>query len=701
VITVRARARHAGGFRSACLPVLVAIMIFFPPGPFAGAGDEPFTYPAGWGGTGLMEIPTARVMRKDSWRLGFSQVDPIRTYYGSLSPLTGLEIGGRITEYLHTRSEFEYGKFEGYGNQKDKAIDLKYQFLEEGKYLPALAVGIMDPHGTRLQAAQYLVASKQLYPFDFTLGFGNGRYGKNPLPASGGDFKIELFSEPDEWLQDAQAFYGIQFAPSDKFALMVEYSPIKIERLYRFDPDTHTKNKSKYNFGLRVKPISWAEVDLSYQRGGEVGVNCSLAFDIGKPLIPIVDIPYKEKPAMQSSPFTVRLAGILSEEGFSDIGVGQEDGAVWVEAQNDRYYYNSKAVAVIIRSLVATAPETVHEVSITLKENGIPLLRFTTTREDLLEWYAERLTNSQYLGISRYETDVRRLRCPRGEDARFFTYNIEPTLQTLLNDPSGFFKYRLGAKGWVAYHPWTGSGVVVGLEAYPLNNISTVNEPLSIPVRSDIAQYEKRRLAVGRLMFDQIGKAPHEVYGRFAVGLLEIEYAGLDAAVAKPFLDGRLMVGLSGSLVKKREPDTVLAIKHDDEDVRSFYRTAFLDTRLNFPETGFIIDVKSGRFLAGDLGARMTISKNIQGVVVSAWYGMTDTSKFDDEYNRGYRDKGIAVMIPLRMFRGQDSKTSYHYALAPWTRDVAQDIHHYQTLFDFIGNNTRLDFRSQADGMLP
>jgi opacity protein-like surface antigen len=665
------------------------------------AGDEPFTYPAGWGGTGLMEIPTARVMRKDSWRAGFSQVDPIRTYYGTLSPLTGLEIGGRVTEYLHTRSDYEYGEWEGYGNQKDKAIDLKYQFLKERKYLPALAVGIMDPHGTRLQAAQYLVASKQIYPFDFTIGYGNGRYGKNPLPSSGEDFEIELFSEPDDWLDDAQAFYGIQFAPSDKFALMVEYSPIKIERLYRFDPDTHTKNKSKYNFGLRLKPIRWAQIDLSYQRGGEVGVNCSLAFDIGKPLIPIADIPYREKPDLQSSPFAVRLAAILSEEGFSDISVVQEDDAVWIEAQNDRYYYNTKAVAVVIRGLAATAPETVHTVNITLKENGIPLLKFTTTRTDLLEWYAERLSSSQYLGISRYETDVHKLRGLSGGDAWPFTYNIEPALQTFLNDPSGYFKYRLGARGWVAYHPWTGGAMVVGLEAYPLNNISTVNEPLSIPVRSDIAQYEKSRLALGRLMFDQIYKASHEVHARLAAGWLEIEYAGLDAEIAKPFLDGRLLLGVSGSLVKKREPDTVLAVTHDDDGIKRLYRTAFLDTRLNFPETGFVIDVKSGRFLAGDIGARITVSKNIQGVVVSAWYGMTDTAKFDDEYNRGYRDKGIAVMIPLRLFKGQDSKTSYHYALAPWTRDVAQDIHHRRTLFNFIGNNTQLDFRSQADEMRP
>ncbi|MCK5506167.1 MAG: YjbH domain-containing protein, partial [Thermodesulfovibrionia bacterium] len=48
------------------------------------ASDEPFTYPSNWGGTGLLEIPTARVIRENSFRLGISQIKPYRYYYGVL-----------------------------------------------------------------------------------------------------------------------------------------------------------------------------------------------------------------------------------------------------------------------------------------------------------------------------------------------------------------------------------------------------------------------------------------------------------------------------------------------------------------------------------------------------------------------------------------------------------------------------------------
>jgi hypothetical protein len=254
-----------------------------------------------------MEIPTARVMPVNHWRIGISQVDPSRTYYGVISPLAGLEIDGRVTEILDTSDEVEQGDFEGYGNNKDKSVDFKYRFLPEGKYLPALAVGIMDPSGTRLLASQYLVASKQIFPFDFTVGLGNGRFGEQPLEASGKGVEVELFTDPKQWWEDARVFAGIQFAPSDKFALMVEYAPIDYHKMSLYDVESTEIHfdepvPSRVNLGLRLKPLDWAEIDLSWQRGEQFGVNLALDFAIGEPLIPIYDAPYREEPALRSSP---------------------------------------------------------------------------------------------------------------------------------------------------------------------------------------------------------------------------------------------------------------------------------------------------------------------------------------------------------------------------------------------------------------
>lgn len=683
-----------------CLAVL--LIIFLLAFGTAIAGDEPFTGPANWGGTGLMEIPTARVMRENSWRLGASQIKPYRYYYAAISPIKGLEIDGRITEIIGVPG-FSFGT--SYGNYKDKAIDFKLQLMPEGKYMPAVALGIMDPHGTRIYSSQYLALSKQIWPFDFTMGFGNGRFGKKPLPsiseeAGGGTVKIEMFTDTKQWLLDSQFFWGVQFAPSEKYALMLEYSPIQYHKQTN-DPAQRQYFKepvpSNLNFGFRWKPISWAELDLSYQRGNKIGMNFSMNFDIGRPLIPLYDHPYKEKPEDRVMTLHERLINAMYYSGFRDIGVMMQGDDLWLEAENTKYYYNTRAIDVILKIIADITAEKIQNIHIVLKNNGIPLFQFTTTKDDIMELHNGKLTYGEFLYLSKTKTDtLDSLDAPK-KHKKWFNYGVKPSLQTFLNDPSGFFKYRFGVSGWASYHPWNGASFLTALEGYPVNTVSSINKPLSTPVRSDIVLYKKEHVALGKLMFDQIYKMPHELYLRGAVGLLEVQYAGLDGEVAMPLFNGRLLIGISGSLVKKRDPDSPFKLKEDT--VQEYYKTAFINSRVNFPEKEISVDLKTGRFLAGDKGSRITISKFINGVILSAWYSFTDTSVFKDSINRGYHDKGIAVTIPLRLFKGTDSKTAYSYALSPWTRDVAQDIEHYNNLFDFIGRNTKIyldkDFKKQ------
>ena len=557
--------------------------------------------------------------------------------------------------------------------------------------MPALAIGFNDPHGTRLYPSQYIVASKQIYPFDFTIGFGNGRFGDKPLPAQGEGIKLEIFSDTGDWLSDSNFFGGIQFAPSEKFAMMVEYSPIKYDEQTR-DPAQkkyfQDPVSSKFNFGIRYKPVKWFEMDLSYQRGEEIGVNASLAFDIGNPLLPIYDPLYRESPAFSGNPLSERVEWALYSSGFSDIGVIISGDELWIEAQNDKYLFSTKAIGILLNLIVEITPEHIEKIQIILKENGVPKIAVNTLRSDIEDFHDEKLTVNEFFYLAEMNTGISEGLDVKGKYRKRFHYGIKPSVETFLNDPSGFFKYRVGLSGWASYNPWDGSTVLASVEGYPVNNISTTNEPLSIPVRSDIVLYKKEDIALGRLLFDQIYKSEDEIYGKFSAGLLEIEYAGIDGEIAKPVLDGRILLGLSGSIVKKREPGEPFELKEDD--VKDYYTTAFFNTRLNIPEMDIAVDLKAGRFLAGDPGVRVTVSKFINGVVLKAWYSVTDTSDFTDPFNDGYNDKGISVSIPLRLFTGTDTKTVFNYLLSPWTRDTGQDIDHFGTLFDFIERDTKI-----------
>ena len=655
---------------------------------FCFASDKPFISPNNWGSTGLLEIPTARVLEENTYRIGISQIHPYRYYYGAISPLKGLEIAGRLTEILGVK--VKKPGWEGYGNYKDKSIEIKYQLFPETKWLPAIAIGIADPYGTRLYASQYIVFSKQIYPFDFTIGMGNGRFGKKPLPSSGDSVRIEMFQNPKEWIKESQIFWGIQMALSNKLFLMFEYNPIKYHKQFK-DPAQEKYFKepvpSSYNFGLRWKPFKWMEIDLTYQRGNRIGINFLTTFNIGNPLIPIYDHFYKEKPADKKLSLEDRITKILGNSGFSNIGVIVINDEIWIELHNDKYYYTPKAFEVVLKLISNVLPDTIKKIHITFKEEGIPILSYTFLKEDLDSFVKKKLSKEEFYQLVNLDTQVTKIYSLKTK-LKNFTYGFKPSLETFLNDPSGFFKYRFGLAAWINYHLWRGGSLILSLKGYPLNNISSLNKPLSIPVRSDIVKYIQKDITLERLMFEQIFKSPHEIYTKLALGMLETQYGGIDVEIAKPFWDGRILFGLGSSIVKKRDPDNPLSFKIDD--VKDYYTTAFLNLRTNFPEQDISVDLKLGKFLAGDEGLKITISKFIKGVRVFFWYSFTDTSIFKDKFNRDYHDKGIGIIIPIRLFKGTDSRTSYSYVLSPWTRDVAQDIDHHINLFDFIGRNIKI-----------
>jgi hypothetical protein len=549
----------------------------------------------------------------------------------------------------------------------------------------------MDPQGTRLYSSQYLVASKQIYPFDFTLGFGNGRFGTEPLSPSGNSFKVEMFTSPEQWVSDSQLWWGIQFSPSDKYSFMVEYNPIRYNRQTNDPAQRKYFTRPvplQYNFGFRWRPYRWAEIDLTYQRGNQFGLNLSLAFDIGRPFIPIYDRPYGEDPRHALLPPSERIAIALKEQGFSDIGVDERNGTLLIRAQNDKYFYSMRATGVILRTIGVFVAPSVHEIRITLTQTGIPIAEVVTTRAYVRELCAGRLSNDEFFYVSKINTDLSRAPDIPTKGRRLFTPGVRPVLQTYLNDPSGFFRYRLGAEGWIAYHPWTGTSVIGSLETYAVNNISSSNIPPDEAVRSDIFRYRHHDLNLGRLMLDQVYKPAGNLFTRFAAGYLEIEYAGIDGEIAMLLKDGRFLAGVQSSLVKKRDPGAPFKLK--EGDVKSYYDVEFFNTRLNIPEADMAVELKTGRFLGGDFGARLTFIKYINGVALFAWYTATDTSVFRDRYNRGYHDKGIGVTIPMRLFEGTDTRTRYTYTLSPWTRDTGQDLNRYQTLFGIMGRDTEI-----------
>jgi len=652
------------------------------------ASDEPFISPNNWGITGLMDIPTARFLKENHARIGLSQIYPYRYYYGTIGIFDGVEISGRLTEVLD--SVITTPGWEEYGNYKDKAVGMKLRILNESKYLPSFALGIMDPHGTRLYAGQYLVLSKQIYPFDLTIGMGNGRFGKRPLPSSEERFKLEILEDFNGWLDDSNIFWGIQFSPTENFSFILERSPIEYH-VQTTDPAKrfHFQEPvpSHYNLGFKVNLWNWAEIVASYQRGDTFGINLSVPFEIGKPMIPIFDPPYREPAGFRSLSPYFRIMQALSFSGFYNIGCDLREKTLTIDLENGKYFYDTKALEVILKTIYPMIPSQVEDINIIFKDSDLPLFSFHFKREDLLNYVKKQYTREEFYSVSELKTSYSHIPLNRKQFSPKIVFGYKPQWELFLNDPSGFWKGKVGLSLWGQSRVWKGGSIVAGIGIYPFSNISTINEPLSIPVRTDIVDYIDNKVFLERMFLRHLWRIPDSnIFTRLGAGILEIQYAGLDAEVGSAFLDGLILLGLNSSITKKRDPDNPFGLR---EDAKDLYWTSFLKSRINLPLRRLSLDIKLGRFLAGDEGIRFEISKDIKGVKLSAWYSFTDTSVFEDPYNRDYHDKGIAVSIPIRLFKGTDSRAAYEHRISPWTRDVAQDISHFTDLFDMIERGSK------------
>ena len=194
-------------------------------------------------------------------------------------------------------------------------------------------------------------------------------------------------------------------------------------------------------------------------------------------------------------------------------------------------------------------------------------------------------------------------------------------------------------------------------------------------------RFEVIALTAGRnigLLADQVIRVGERTFGRVTAGYQELQYAGVGGEFLHIFGDGRLAAGISADWNIKRKPDFTLGFRD--------YDTYTLQGNLYYtiPEMGLTTHIYGGRFLAGDKGAGVRVSREFKtGAIVSFWYSNTDTSDLSG-FNSGYEDKGFALMLPARIFQQKDSPVRYTYAISPYTRDVGQLVHYWNTLADFV-----------------
>ena len=606
-----------------------------------------------------METPTARILEDGVIRFGYAQADPYTWYTGAMGVFPGLECSGRYTDITNIPS----GLGSDFGSNKDKAIDLKYQILPESKRLPALAIGLNDLTGTKLFEAQYLVLSRQIFPFDFTFGIGRGR-----------------LDGP---------FGGIEWALTERFHILAEYNPIKYEKDEPSARGVPEGAKSPVNVGMRAKILPGLDVGLSFQRGDTFGFMVHLKTNLGEPIIPKRPDP-PPRTSVDRRPLAERDIKVMVEKiheaileaGFKDVLVYNSGMEVTAEFENDKYLYNPKAAGRGLRILLFHTPREMKKLTVILKRRRLPILSISVKPDHLERYLLGKIPDKIFRKLIEVKSvsDVSKLEqegvIKAGDKERVnFQFGIKPDIDIYFNDPSGVFKFRAGIQPFMVASLWEGAS---GLASYSIpfySDISSSNIPPEDAVRSDSFLYLGRDYTFDRLMLDQEFRLTDRTFGRLSGGYLEYMYAGIGGELLTFLGEGNLAFGVEGDWVRKRKPETQLSLLDFDS------YTLLANAYYTIPGVDVTLHAQYGRFLGGDIGWRFEVSRTYNtGATVGFWYSYTDTDDLTG-FNQGYNDKGVFLSLPAQMFLNRETRTRYNYYVSPWTRDVAAKVYHWQELF--------------------
>ncbi|PQO24263.1 YjbH domain-containing protein [Rhodobacteraceae bacterium WD3A24] len=582
----------------------------------------------------------------------------------------------------------------------DRSFDLQYRLLDQGRYMPAVAVGLRDFLGTGVYSGEYVVATRQVTPdLRITGGIGWGRLGSyngfdNPLGAlderfetrpggfsgRGGQFEIDQL-----FRGDAAFFGGVEYQLTDRVGLVAEYS----SDAYATEsaPGGDFEHRSPFNFGVNYRMGDNLTLAGYYLHGSQVGVQATIALNPSQPphdgALGEAPVPVQPRPARATGDgwntgwteqsdapdiLADNLAGRLEDEGVELAGLEVSATAVRVRFRNNERDAEPQALGRIARALSRTMPASVETFILVPERNGVALPSTTLQRSDIeaLEFApggAEAIRRRADFG------DAGRLsfqgRAADVAQTPRFSWSIDPYTTFGLFDPDAPVRGEIGVEAEASYRLARGlyvSGAVRKRVVGNLDDIERESNSVLPHVRSDHALYaEQGDPSLSRLLVEHFARPGENLYSRLSVGYLERMFAGASGELLWAPSDSRLALGVEINHVWQRDFDLGFGVQ--DYDVTTGHASAYYDFG-----NGFHGQIDTGRYLAGDWGATIALDREFaNGWRVGAFATFTDVSA--EEFGEGSFDKGLRFTVPLSWFTGEPTRSSRSATIRPLTRD--------------------------------
>lgn len=594
----------------------------------------------------------------------------------------------------------------------DRSFDLRYQLTDEGRYLPAFAIGLQDFVGTGVMSGEYLVATKTLTPrLKVSAGLGWGRYGSygslgSPLGArpaintgSDGEFSV------GQWFRGPAApFGGLEYQINDRWTFKAEYSSdayaVEVGERGTFE------RKSPVNVGVEYAGRNGTRFGAYYMYGSEFGLGLQI------PLNPAAS-PLGPSRAGAPDPVLVRPARAADPEAWDPGWVTQADGpailignmdkrlspdgmtverlSLSADGQRARLYLRSgrldaetQAVGRAARVMTQTLPASVEVFEIVPVVNGIATSTVTLRRSDL-ERGEFALDGAEIVQAGATVGPAPRaagdgLRNPALYPA--FDWSLTPYLRARLFDQRDPFKADIGLRLSARFEPLPGIVVAGSVTKKAFGNLDEPPPDIATslqPVRTDVDLYDREGdPAVESLTVAWNGNLGRNVYGKVTAGYLERMFGGVAAEVLWKPASSPLAIGAEVAYVKQRDNDQMFGFSQYDYSTVTGHVSAYYQFG-----NGFNAQVDVGRYLAGDVGATLTLKREFaSGWSVGAFATKTNISAA--EFGAGSFDKGIVLDIPVAWFTGRATRTQRALTVRPFGRDGGARLDVEERLYDTV-----------------
>ena len=658
------------------------------------------------GVTGLIDMPSGGAQNDGALSI-------TKSWFGPIGRTTlSFQITPRLSGSFRYASTANWNTV-GY-TYYDRSFDLRYQLVKEGQYLPAITVGLQDVIGTGLMAGEYVAATKTFGDrVKVTAGLGWGRYGSygsfgapfGPRPAV--DVGLGGTPRVGQWFKgDVAPFAGIEWQVTNRIGFKAEYSSdiYAEEAGYRQTFD----RKSPFNFGVEYQANDMLRLGLYSLYGAEIGISAQIVLDpkrspfggqTGPGPIPVVNrtgakgwstdwvTDAGSTPALRDN-----VQKVLAADGIVIESIALLADRVQLRIRNTRLDNGPQAIGRSARALAALLPPSVEIFEIVPVVEGMTLAKVVVRRSDLedLEFApgqdTEMRGRAEIVAVSGALPDGALM--GKGLYPKF-TWNLAPYVRSSLFDPDNPLRVDFGARVNAQYDIAPGlvlSGSVTKKLVGNLDTSTRVSNSILPHVRSDSNIYDREGdPALETLALAWYTKPAPNLYGRVTVGYLERMYGGISGELLWKQVDKPYAVGIELNYVKQRDFDQLFGFQNYSVvtgHVSGYYAFG----------NGFLAQLDVGRYLAGDLGATLSLDREFaNGWKVGAFATLTDVP-FDD-FGEGSFDKGIRVQIPLAWVTGKQTRKDYKATIRPILRDGGARLDVDGRLYDSVReyHSTRLD----------